>query len=185
MTASPPAAPDFCAENAKNSAEHHADSAYCSGMPSEEEIARALLHAECEPDKDETGYGEIWGWEDIMPPVRHRLIAQARAILDLIRPAFEAKEREARVALIKQRNAEAKYDDVFEKYLFQEERALAAEAKLAKAVEALEPFADAANSYDPDEGDGAQVAWSHDFTIASLRRARSASAAARPHDTRE
>lgn len=40
--------------------------------------------------------------------------------------------------------------------------------------EALEPFAEAAESYDPDEEDGAGAAWAHDFTIASLRRARSA-----------
>lgn len=59
-----------------------------------------------------------------------------------------------------------------------EARALTAEAALAKAVEALEPFAEAAASYDPDEGDGANVAWSHDFTIAALRRAREARARA-------
>ncbi len=33
-------------------------------------------------------------------------------------------------------------------------------------------FAEAAASYDPDEGDGDQVAWSHDFKIGSLRAAR-------------
>jgi len=47
-------------------------------------------------------------------------------------------------------------------------------AALKVAEEALEPFAEAAASYDPDEGDGRDIAWSHDFTIASLRRARSA-----------
>jgi hypothetical protein len=47
-------------------------------------------------------------------------------------------------------------------------------AELAKAREALEPFAEAAASYDPDEGDSKDVAWSHDFTIGSLRRARTA-----------
>ncbi|AEI71026.1 hypothetical protein [EBPR siphovirus 2] len=46
--------------------------------------------------------------------------------------------------------------------------------KLDVMREALKPFADAAESYDPDEGDGAHIAWAHDFTIASLRRAREA-----------
>jgi hypothetical protein len=64
-----------------------------------------------------------------------------------------------------------------------EARALSAEAKLAQAVEALEPLAEAAGSYDPDEGDGADVAWSHDFTIASLRRARTAASAIRGEKT--
>lgn len=48
------------------------------------------------------------------------------------------------------------------------------EADLQQAREALEPFAEAADSYDPDEGDNGDVAWSHDFTIGSLRRARAA-----------
>lgn len=33
-------------------------------------------------------------------------------------------------------------------------------------------FAEAAASYDPDEGDGDQIAWAHDFKIGSLRSAR-------------
>jgi uncharacterized protein with LGFP repeats len=53
-------------------------------------------------------------------------------------------------------------------------RATAAEAKVARMGEALKPFADAADSYDPDEGDDRHAAWAHDFTIGSLRRARSA-----------
>ena len=47
-------------------------------------------------------------------------------------------------------------------------------ASLATMREALEPFAEAAASYDPEEGDDAQAAWAHDFTIGSLRRARRA-----------
>jgi hypothetical protein len=43
-----------------------------------------------------------------------------------------------------------------------------------QAREALEPFAEAADSYDPEERDGKDVAWAHDFTVASLRRARAA-----------
>lgn len=62
-----------------------------------------------------------------------------------------------------------------------EARATAAEAtvtalqeKLAKAAEALEPFAKEADIYDPPSGDGAHAAWSNDFSIGTLRRARTA-----------
>jgi len=44
-------------------------------------MAKAINHAECEPNKDITGYGEIWGWEDVLPPVRLRCFALARAAL--------------------------------------------------------------------------------------------------------
>jgi hypothetical protein len=50
----------------------------------------------------------------------------------------------------------------------------AAEAKAARTRQALKPFAEAADSYDPDEGDGRNAAWAHDFTIGSLRAALSA-----------
>ena len=39
---------------------------------------------------------------------------------------------------------------------------------------ALEPFAKAAEKYDPDEGDGWQCAWDWMTTIDQLRRARAA-----------
>lgn len=55
-----------------------------------------------------------------------------------------------------------------------EARASALDVERDRLREALDPFAEAAASYDPDEGDGGNVAWSHDFTIASLRRARAA-----------
>jgi len=45
-------------------------------------------------------------------------------------------------------------------------------AKLEVMGEALEPFAEAAFVYDPPEGDDADIAWSHDFPIGALRRAR-------------
>ncbi|MDE2096631.1 MAG: hypothetical protein KGL39_05235 [Patescibacteria group bacterium] len=48
----------------------------------------------------------------------------------------------------------------------------AALARIKELEDGLRPFADAASTYDPDEGDGSNVAWMHDFTIASLRRAR-------------
>lgn len=44
----------------------------------------------------------------------------------------------------------------------------------ARLREALVPFAEAAASYDPPEGDDSHAAWAHDFTIGSLRRARAA-----------
>lgn len=47
-------------------------------------------------------------------------------------------------------------------------------AEIRELREALKPFAGAADSYDPDDGDDKMIAWSHDFTIGSLRRARSA-----------
>ena len=53
-----------------------------------------------------------------------------------------------------------------------ESRASSAEAQLAEMREALRPFAEAAAGYDPDEGEDRDVAWAHDFTIGSLRRAR-------------
>lgn len=46
------------------------------------------------------------------------------------------------------------------------------EKRIAALEEALKPFAEAADAYDPDEGDDRDVAWAHDFTIGSLRRAR-------------
>lgn len=47
-------------------------------------------------------------------------------------------------------------------------------AEVARKDAALEPFAAAANAYAPHEGGDRDVAWAHDFTIGSLRRARSA-----------
>jgi len=49
-------------------------------------------------------------------------------------------------------------------------------ATLAKRLEEAEavirPFAEAAASYDPPEGDDQHTAWAHDFPIGSLRAAR-------------
>lgn len=54
-------------------------------------------------------------------------------------------------------------------------RAEAAEAALAKAREALKPFADIAVHYDPDEGDNNQPLWGENhLKIGDLRRARAA-----------
>jgi len=50
----------------------------------------------------------------------------------------------------------------------------AKDAEIERLRAALEPFAEAASFYDPPEGDDNQMAWSHDFPIGSLRRARAA-----------
>lgn len=46
-----------------------------------EKVARATNHAESEPHKAETGYGDIYGWDDVMPAVRERHYAIARAAI--------------------------------------------------------------------------------------------------------
>jgi gamma-glutamyl:cysteine ligase YbdK (ATP-grasp superfamily) len=46
--------------------------------------------------------------------------------------------------------------------------------EIERLREALKPFADAADAYDPPEGDDRDIAWSHDFQIGALRRARAA-----------
>ena len=66
------------------------------------------------------------------------------------------EERRTALALVLERNAQIQ----------------ALQKELETAREALEPFARVADSYEPDEGDDACVAWAHDFTIGSLRRAR-------------
>ena len=48
------------------------------------------------------------------------------------------------------------------------------QAEVERLREALEPFAEAASFYDPPDGDDNQMAWSHDFPLGSLRRARAA-----------
>jgi len=53
-----------------------------------------------------------------------------------------------------------------------ESRATAAEERLKEAERIMQPLAEAAYSYDPDEGDGSDLAWAHDFKIGTLRAAR-------------
>lgn len=48
----------------------------------------------------------------------------------------------------------------------------AADAAKKEAAEVIWPLAEAAASYDPDEGENNQPAWAHDFPIALLRAAR-------------
>lgn len=43
---------------------------------------------------------------------------------------------------------------------------------LAECATILEPLAEEASHYDPDEGDGPNVAWDTNFTIAYCRAAR-------------
>lgn len=65
-----------------------------AAMPGVEEMAAALFHAESEPHNDETGYGDVYGWDDVMPAVRSRHLAGATAILALFQPAFAALAQE-------------------------------------------------------------------------------------------
>lgn len=54
-------------------------------MSKVEQVARAMLHAECETLKAETGYGKLWGWDDVMPAVRARHLAAARVAIEAMR----------------------------------------------------------------------------------------------------
>src|SRR5688500_18088515 len=47
-----------------------------------EKVARALNHVECEPHKDVTGYGDTFGWEDVMSQVRERHLATSRTAIE-------------------------------------------------------------------------------------------------------
>lgn len=55
-----------------------------------EKVALAMFHAECEPHKAVTGYGDTFGWDDAMPTVRDRLLASARAAIEAMREPTEA-----------------------------------------------------------------------------------------------
>lgn len=46
--------------------------------------------------------------------------------------------------------------------------------RVERLEEALKPFAEAADIYDPPENDDHHAAWAHDFPIGALRRARAA-----------
>lgn len=134
--------------SANSPSEHYANHASCSaapGMPSEEDIARAIL--ENPPNRS---------WEpckDSMRLVRDHT-PTARAILSLIRPAFEAKDAE--IERLKALPVIADYIEV-------QDARRAAEAKLAQAVEALTavgPYVDAIICYAStiSEHDGNRVA---------------------------
>lgn len=160
MTASPPAAP---------------------GMPSEEDIARAMrpaVWARCDAagvTSESTGSGITLG--DLT--ARATSLLDANTILSLIRPAFEAKDAEAQHWQTRA--------TVYKRLMTDAQRGKeAAEAKLAQAVEALEPFSkidcavDGGHAFDPWADDRVVFGIGADRTITAgdLRRARSASAAA-------
>ena len=54
-----------------------------------ERVARAMHHAECQPHREHTGYGDTWQWEDAMPAVRERHLAAARAAIEAMREPTE------------------------------------------------------------------------------------------------
>lgn len=162
MTASPPAAP---------------------GMPSEETIARALNLAARAMQRQ-------FGANDTEEAIE-------AAIWQYLRPAFEAKDAEvgqAKAAALLHgadvdvRNAAlATAKDFAQQLRAMEARALSAEAKLAQAVKALEPFAEASSLWENNADD--TDLWVRPLslaerikarlTVGALRRACSASAAAR------
>ncbi|MFC5423259.1 hypothetical protein ACFPOB_27315 [Bosea eneae] len=124
------------------------------GLPSEEEIAKLISGA---------------------PFPSTKSLTKARAILSLIRPAFEAKEREIEAAS-EEAAENASRETLWRDQLAREEaRALSAEAKLAQAVEELsglrQAIVDAAVICDDDEKAGDRL-----DRLARAIRARSASA---------
>jgi hypothetical protein len=150
MTASPPAAP---------------------GMPTEEEIARAIYHAKPRNKP----------WDLLTHEFKNQYRKHARAILSLIRPAFEAKDAEIATFDAREEECLESMKVALENEEDAHRKLEAAEAKLAKAVEALEPFARADRALADEPGpfrfetrNGYRLIEREDF-----RRARSASAAAR------
>ncbi len=121
-----PTPPDFFAESANKSTEHHADSAYCSdaqvGLPSEEEIARAIYHSKPRNKP----------WDVLTHEFKNQYRKQARAILDLIRPAFEREIAKRDDEMLRQFLGSAASDVVDALHA----ELTATRAKLAQAVEA-------------------------------------------------
>lgn len=146
------------------------------GMPSEETIARAMCVVDGHDPDAPYGIGgrtNAWRYEDA-----------ARAVAALIRPAFEAKEREIEAMdAFAKREQEACIHWRGEAAKFNEAR-LSAEAKLAQAVEAMEPFDDVLGEDDEGYGDGLTVVmkWGactdYSVTLGDLRDLRKAARAA-------
>lgn len=162
MTASPPAAP---------------------GLPSEEEIARLLF---------ERGRNihDAASWEEAGDEMREWLRGHSRAILSLIRPAFEAKGAEIATFDAREEECLESMKVALENEEDAHRKLEAAEAKLAQAVEdereACAKICDTESPNMPDRedhsaeycdgySDGSDAAACH---FAAAIRARSASAAA-------
>jgi hypothetical protein len=60
-----------------------------------ERVARALHHAEASASADVTGYGDVWGWDDLMPAVRERHLGAARTAIEAMEPFIERRIEEA------------------------------------------------------------------------------------------
>lgn len=125
---------DFFAKNANSSSpDPHV------GLPSEETTARAMrpaVWARCDAagvTSESRGSGVTLG--DLA--ARATSLLDANTLLSLIRPAFEA-ERAAKIEAMQYAQDIAWQNGKLE------DRALSAEAKLAQAVEALEPFSKSA-----------------------------------------
>jgi hypothetical protein len=136
------------------------------GIPSEEEIDRVV-----------TGlYRRFKDWSKHGFTADDVTWCEVRAdVVALIRPAFEAKEREIA-------DERARVDRWQERWQDERDARLSAEAKLAQAVEALEPFNDMLGEDDDGYPDDTKltVSWRahtyHALTLGDLRRARTASA---------
>ena len=161
-----------------------------AAMPSEEEVARlekALRHAATTASNDD--YTKAGSTERARHVARIMAILEAADALALFAPILAEKERE--LAELKGRLA-VRMDYLVglattaDRYVeaAAEARALAAEAKLAQAVEALGPFAKAAGCWDESSPDETLVFGHYpsmfggqtELRFADFRRARSAAA---------
>jgi hypothetical protein len=127
------------------------------GIPSEEEVRAIVWRGRLNSDTGQRTTSELFA---------------------LFRPAFEAKEREIA-------EEHARIDRWQDRWQEERDARLSAEAKLAQAVEALEPFDDALGEDDEGYGDGLTVVmkWGActDYSVTlgdlrDIRRARTASA---------
>lgn len=46
-----------------------------------ERVARAIHHVEASAHAEATKYGDLWGWDDLMPAVKERCREMARAAI--------------------------------------------------------------------------------------------------------
>jgi len=153
----------------------------CHRVPAVSDLQRQLSEAVERAEKAD-GWAKDWhGIVETICTVLELGTLDADQVAAAIRAKFEKAERERDEAVCDTRSAEAELSIVrksrdgyvkAEQARADEQYRLAAE--VARLREALEPFAKAADGYDPDEGDSCDVAWAHDFTIGSLRAARAA-----------
>jgi hypothetical protein len=103
------------------------------GMLGEEEIARAIYHAKPRNKP----------WDLLTHEFKNQYRKPARAILSLIRPAFEAKDAEIATFDAREEECLESMKVALENEEDAHRKLEAAEAKLAKAVEALDLYREA------------------------------------------